>query len=94
MAVREKTEIIDLVKARLGDDTGDEAIALIEDLNDTIDHLESSAGEDWKARYEANDAEWRKKYMDRFCSAPPDEDQEGDEGNEKPRTFADLFKTE
>ena len=56
-------------KLILGDRTDDEAISFLEDCKDTI----SSDGDDWKTKYEAEveaknklDADWRKKYTDRF----------------------------
>lgn len=36
MAVRTREEIIAQISARMGDDTSDEAIALIEDVTDTL----------------------------------------------------------
>lgn len=60
----------DAITKFLGDRTDDEAIALLE----TIDN-EGVDEENWKQRYEDNDAEWRKKYTERFkegkASVPP-----------------------
>lgn len=97
MAIKSKAEILELVKARIGDDTSDEALAIIEDVTDTLDDYETRIADsgDWKARYEQNDADWRKKYKERFF-APTDEPEEIDEPDEveEKRTFEDLFKTE
>ena len=97
MAIKSKAEILELVKARIGDDTSDEALAIIEDVTDTLDDYETRIADsgDWKARYEQNDAEWRKKYKERFF-APTEEPEEIDEPEdvEEKRTFEDLFKTE
>lgn len=97
MAIKSKAEILELVKARIGDDTSDEALAIIEDVTDTLDDYETRIADsgDWKARYEQNDADWRKKYKERFF-APTDEPEENDEPEEveEKRTFEDLFKTE
>lgn len=97
MAIKSKAEILELVKARIGDDTSDEALAIIEDVTDTLDDYETRIADsgDWKARYEQNDADWRKKYKERFF-APTDEPEEIDEPEEveEKRTFEDLFKTE
>lgn len=94
MAIKSKAEILELVKARIGDDTSDEALAIIEDVTDTLDDYETRIADsgDWKARYEQNDADWRKKYKERFFS-PTEEIDEPEEVEEK-RTFEDLFKTE
>lgn len=51
----------DAITQFLGDRTDDEAIALLE----TIDN-EGVDEENWKQKYEDNDAEWRKKYTERF----------------------------
>lgn len=96
MAIKTKAELLELVKARIGDDTSDEALAIIEDVTDTLDDYETRIADsgDWKARYEQNDADWRKKYKERFF-APTKEPEEIDEPEvEEKRTFEDLFKTE
>ena len=36
MAVRKKDELLSAIRARLGDDTSDEALSLIEDFHDTL----------------------------------------------------------
>ncbi len=99
MAIKSKAEILELVKARIGDDTSDEALAIIEDVTDTLDDYETRIADsgDWKARYEQNDADWRKKYKERFFSPaeePAEMTDEPDEEVEEKRTFEDLFKTE
>lgn len=97
MAVKTKAEILELIKTRVGDDTSDEALAIIEDVNDTLDDYEARIADsgDWKARYEQNDAEWRQKYKDRFFqpAADPEPEPEPEEVEEK-TTFEDLFKEE
>lgn len=97
MSVQTKDKIMELVKGRIGDDTSDESIALIEDISDTFTDLEAKAkgdGEDWKAKYEALDNEWRTKYTERFFSPDPDGDELGkpNEEDNKPLTYEDLFK--
>lgn len=97
MAIKTKAELLELVKERIGDDTSDEALAIIEDVTDTLDDYETRVADagDWKARYEQNDADWRKKYKERFFT-PTEEPEEIDEPEEveEKRTFEDLFKTE
>lgn len=66
--VRSKEELLASIRGILGDNTSDEALALIEDTTDTLADLSGrieNAG-DWQKKYEDNDAEWRKKYRDRF----------------------------
>ena len=96
MAVKSRDEILQLVRARVGDDTSDEAIAIIEDITDTLDDYEARIADsgDWKARFEQNDAEWRQKYKDRFFnkgSEEPEPDTEADDEKEV-LTFDDLFE--
>lgn len=69
----------------LGDRTDDEAIALLE----TVDN-EGVDTENWKEKYETNDKEWREKYTARFKSsgapvppvAEPTPEPDPDERNE------------
>lgn len=98
MAVKTREEILEEVKARVGDQTDDETIAFLEDVTDTLTDLETKAksdGTDWKAKYEENDAEWRKKYTERFYSSDPNNEQEPSKSGDtpKPKTFAELFTT-
>lgn len=57
-------ETRDAITKFLGDRTDDEAIALLEKIDD-----EGVDTEDWKKRYEENDKEWREKYTARFKSS-------------------------
>ena len=98
MAVKTIEEILAGVKARVGEQTDDETIAFLEDVTDTFSDLETRAngdGTDWKARYEENDAKWRKKYTERFYSSDPSTDPEPPKQDDttKPKTFAELFTT-
>ena len=60
----------DAITKFIGDRTDDEVIALLETIDD-----EGVDEENWKQKYEDNDAEWRKKYTERFkegrASVPP-----------------------
>lgn len=98
MAVKTREEIINELKARVGEQTDDETISFLEDVTDTLYDLETKAkgdGTDWKAKYEENDSEWRKKYTERFYSSEPNDDPEEPktDDNKKPKTFAELFTT-
>lgn len=99
MARLEREEFFNCIRERIGDDTSDDALKFMEDITDTYDELEGRArgdGEDWKAKYEELDAEWRKRYRDRFfnTSEGAKEDQEEDvkRDGEKTRTFEELFE--
>lgn len=98
MAVKTREEILESFKTRLGEKPDDESISFLEDVTDTLDDFEKRAngdGTDWKIKYEENDANWRKKYTERFFSVEPEPDQKPEpkpEPDDTPRTFSDLFK--
>lgn len=102
MAVRTWDDIMELIKKRIGDSTTDEDIRFVEDIHDTIADYDRrvSGQEDWKLKYEQNDAEWRRKYTERFFSndrASGDEAQaprmdEGERDETTIKTYEDLFK--
>ena len=55
MAVRTCEEILNTIRARIGDDTSDEAISLVEDVTDTLADMENRAkgdGVNWREKYE------------------------------------------
>lgn len=102
MAVLSKDDFINRVKALAGDNDDDETLSMIEDFTDTYNDLETRTNdtEDWKSKYEQNDAEWRNKYKERFFSGdstnPKDVKDEQkkdviDDSNED-ITFEDLFE--
>lgn len=103
MAIRSKDEILEQIQSQFGEDTSDEVISFLEDVTDTFTDLETRAsgdGENWEQKYHDLDAEWRKKYRDRFFS-PEVNDNEGDDtidtnldDIEKPKTYDDLFSVD
>ena len=96
MAVKNKDEILEAIKTRVGDNTDDETISFLEDVSDTLTDLETRAtgGEDWKTKYEENDKTWRERYTSRFFSKEPEPDPkpEPEPEPEVKKTFSDLFK--
>ena len=91
MAIKTIEELMGAVRARVGEDTSDEAIAFVEDVSDTLASL--SNAEDWKKKYEDNDAEWRKRYQDRFFNTDTPKGTEPTPDLEpKKLTFDELFK--
>ena len=97
MAIRTREEILASINERFSEDTTDETISLIEDISDTLEHLENSStsGKNWKEKYETNDKEWRQKYKDRFFNTTSDITEQTEEEDEvKPKTFDDLFEEE
>lgn len=97
MAVKNKDEILASIQTMFGEQTDDESIAFLEDITDTLNDLETRAqgdGTDWKSKYVQNDADWRKRYTERFYSNEPETSPETPpEDDKKPKTFADLFTT-
>ena len=99
MAIRTKDELMEILRARIGDDQSDGAISLVEDISDTYDDMQSKAngdGTDWKSKYEENDAQWRQRYRDRFFNSEKTNDtiDNPDDREDKPLTYEDLFKEE
>lgn len=99
MAVRSKDELMQILRAKLGEDSSDDTLTLMEDISDTYDELDNKAkgdGTDWKTKYENNDAEWRKRYRDRFYNSDANDNDFNDDNDddEKPKvlTFEQLFK--
>ena len=91
MAIKTIEELMGAVRARVGEDTSDEAIAFVEDVSDTLASLSSAEG--WKKKYEDNDAEWRKRYQDRFFNPDkPNEPEPEPDPEPKKLTFDELFK--
>lgn len=82
MAVRTRDEILAAIRSRLGDDTSDNALTIIEDIDDTFKDYETRIGEDWKGKYDELDAQWRKRYRDRFF-------QKADNGETTPEDVKD-----
>lgn len=98
MAVKTREEILESFKTRLGENPDDESISFLEDVTDTLNDFEKRAngdGIDWKSKYEENDANWRKKYTERFFSDEPEPNpklNQKPEPDDTPKTFSDLFK--
>lgn len=93
MAVLSFDELIDKIKTKIGYDTSDEFIELLEDVSDTFNA--NNDGENWKTKYEENDKEWRKKYIERFSgSGDENHDDDDNDDEEEKTTFEELFKEE
>lgn len=97
MAVKTRDEIMEAIRKRIGEDTSDEAISLMEDVTDTFTDYETKVADktDWKSKYDEMDASWRKKYMDRFSGKTgeevKDEQEEQIKDDNEVRTFDELF---
>ncbi len=99
MSVLNKEDFFSKIKARIGDDSSDDALSFIEDMTDTFNDLESRTNdsENWKQKYDDLDKTWREKYRARFFDAgttPEDvkEDQKDDVLDDaEEKDFDDLF---
>lgn len=81
-------ELRQQINAVVGERQDDEALHLLENVADTL-----NADEDWRAKYETVDAEWRKRYRDRFNGKGEEkEEPEEDEEAQEEITFDDLFE--
>lgn len=98
MSIRTREELMALIKDRVGEDQSDEALAFIEDVNDTFADMEAKANgdkENWKQKYEENDKMWRERYRDRFFNSSSNEEEDlGDSEPPKTLTYDELFKEE
>lgn len=97
MAVVTREDLFNRIKTRIGDDTSDDAISLIEDFSDTFDSMSNADNEDWRTKYEENDREWRERYISRFENPITDKSIETthipeEKTDEKEVTISDLFE--
>ena len=96
MAIKSRDELLKSLNTLIGDNSTDENLAILEDVTDTLkDYEEKTADQtEWKVKYEQNDADWRKKYRDRFMAGETiKEEQEEDViKDSKSLTFDSLFK--
>ena len=90
MAVLSKEDLIAKLTTSFGENLSDDNISLLEDVSDTIDAFSDT--EDWKTKYEENDASWRKRYKERFEGK--EDDNHENEHDESPTKFEDLFTLE
>lgn len=95
MAIRTRDEIMNQLKSFLGDDdTGDETLAFIQDVSDTLgDNNSAQRITELETQLEEQDKTWRKKYRDAFFSGKPDDTLDDDDPPDKPKRFEDLFTT-
>lgn len=95
--VKTVSELMEDIRTKLGEDTSDEALNLIENVNDTFNDLTNKAKNynELEQKYKDNDASWRQKYRDRFFSSEANEEFEREELEDTRTTitkFEDLFK--
>jgi hypothetical protein len=107
MAVKSKEELLSNLKSVIGDTPSDEAIALLEDVSDTLDNSTGSSSDEDKKKIEElekkvkdTDDMWRKRYTERFFNpsdnpskdeSANDEQEDEQEEDNSPKTFEELF---
>lgn len=89
--VKSKDDILAAIRDFLGDRTDDEALAILDDVADTLDA--NADAETWRTKYEENDATWRKRYKDRFSGRGEEPEEERVNETEE-YTYEKLFKEE
>lgn len=93
MAKLSKEELLEKVRAYVGDRTDDDTIEIIEDISDSFD---TSDVDEWKQKYEENDKMWRDKYVSRFYDKKEEEFEAPSEHEEEKEysSYEDLFEEE
>lgn len=95
MAIKSLEDILASARSIIGEDTSDDALAFMDDLSDTIEDFNTKTKDqtDWHEKYNENDAQWRKRYADRFNGKPVEEEDESYDLPEPPmKTYLDLFE--
>lgn len=90
MAVRTRDELITSVNAIIGETPDDNGLSLLEDISDTFASYDDT--EDWKTKYEENDAEWRKRYKERFEGKKVVVEEIEDDTPKEKTKFEELFE--
>lgn len=94
MAKLSKEELLEKVRAYVGDRTDDDTIEIIEDISDSFD---TSDADEWKQKYEENDKMWRDKYVSRFYDKKEEEFETPTDHEEEEKEYSsyeDLFEEE
>lgn len=93
--IRTSEELLNDIREYMGERIGDEnSISLLENITDTFNDINSRVTDntDWKAKFERNDAEWKRKYTERFFApVDPQNDTDRQRRNAESITFNDLF---
>lgn len=89
--IKTKDEIMEEIRAYIGERSDDQTIALVENISDTIDDY--AAHGDYDEKLMAVESEWRRKYIDRFMNGGENKsDVESTEDEEKEQiTLDDLY---
>lgn len=69
--VKTKDEIMEEIRAYIGDRTDDETVSLVENVTDTLSDMEKNGNAE--ARVKEVEDMWRAKYMERFFDGDKEE---------------------
>lgn len=73
MSVLDREKFMERISAHFGDAPGEAEMSVMEDIIDTYNDMEKRADEDeWKRKYDQLDADWRRRYKERFFTTMPD----------------------
>ena len=90
--VKTKDEIMEEIRAYIGDRSDDQTISLIENISDTIDDY--AAHGDYDEKLMAVEAEWRRKYIDRFMSGGENKNEVEAEKTDEEKDKSEEIKIE
>lgn len=90
--VKTKDEIMEEIRAYIGDRADDQTIALVENISDTIDDY--AAHGDYDNKLMAVEAEWRRRYIDRFMGGGENKNEVEVEKTEDEKDKAEEIKIE
>lgn len=94
MPILTSEELLNRLKEYVGEDTSDAALSFVQDVTETV-KATATENEDYKKKYEENDAMWRQRYRDAFFSEKPtpiEANREEETETKAPEHFKDLFK--
>lgn len=90
--VKTPTELIADVTSYINEDTSDVAIALLEDVTDTLNDLSNGVDTSELDRVKAENEDLRKRYIARFNGEESKVDEVEDEEEEESTEYEDLFE--
>lgn len=90
--VKSPTELIADVTSYINEDTSDMAIALLEDVTDTLNDLANGVDTTELDKVKAENEELRKRYIARFNGEDKPEENEDEETEEESTDYEDLFE--
>lgn len=103
MAILKREDFFNRLENQIHNDSSDEAISFLEDMQDTYNDLERRAngdGVDWEQKYKELDESWRARYRHRFfngntnVNVTNEEEKVEDEYRPEEVMVEDLFKEE